>query len=258
LPAGAASVNTLLAGAVLAIALLAGAGCTAQPSKSANPACQSFDVEHSDPKAIAVADEVMQALGGRAAWDATRCIEWTFAGRRKLLWDKTTGNFRLDDGKSVVLMNIGTGQGRVFEDGREVAHDPDKVRHDLDAAYRVWVNDSYWMFAPYKLKDSGVTLTSAGERAFPDGRVADVLRLEFENVGVTPDNAYEMWVARDTHRVEQWSYFRNKNDKKPAMTTPWAGWKKYGRIWLASDHGQGPSTTNITVYDEPPARLAAP
>jgi hypothetical protein len=254
----AAPSSTVLRSATFALALVAAAACAAKPSKPANPACQTFDVEHSDPNAIAVADEVMLALGGRTAWDETRCIEWTFAGRRKLLWDKWTGDFRLDDGKEVVLMNIGTGQGRVFEDGREVTHDPDKVRHDLDAAYRVWVNDSYWMFAPYKLKDSGVTLTSAGERKLPDGRDADVLRLEFENVGVTPDNAYEMWVARDTHRVEQWSYFRHKADKKPAMTTPWAGWKQYGRIWLATDHGQGPPTTDIAVYDAPPERLSQP
>jgi hypothetical protein len=234
------------------------AACASKPARSPNPACQSFDVEHSDPQAIAIADEVMEALGGRRAWDETRCIEWTHAGRRRLLWDKHTGDFRLDDGRETVLMNIHTGLGRVFEDGREITHDPEKVRHDLDAAYRVWATDSYWMFAPYKLKDSGVTLTWEGVRNLPDGRVADLLRLEFENVGVTPENAYEMWVARDTHRVEQWSFFRHRDDKKPRITTPWADWREHGRIWLAESHGDGPTTTDIAVYDEPPERLKKP
>jgi hypothetical protein len=229
--------------------------CTATPPQSHNPAAPTFDIDHSDPRAIAIADELMQALGGREAWDTTRCIEWTFAGKRKLLWDKWTGAFRLDQNDRVVLMNLDTGHGRVFQSGTEIERDPDAVRTALDNAYRTWVNDSYWLFAPYKLKDSGVRLTLIGERALPDSRVCDVLRLTFDGVGVTPENAYEMWIARDTHRLEQWSYFKHRDDPQPAMTTPWAGWKRYGRIWLASDHGSGPSTTDIAVYDEPPARL---
>lgn len=239
--------------------LAASSACaTPHPQRAENPSAPGFGSTHSDPRAVALADQVMEALGGRAAWDATRCIEWTFAGKRKLLWDKWTGDFRLDDGNKVVLMNVGTGQGRVFEGGVELTRDPDKTRELLDGAYRIWVNDSYWMFAPYKLKDSGVTLTLAGVRALPDGRLADVLRLEFEGVGVTPDNAYEMWVERDTRRVEQWTYFKRRDDPEPAMTTPWAGWKRYGGIWLASDHGKGPATTDIAVFDEPPTRLSQP
>jgi hypothetical protein len=223
-------------------------------AKSSNPAAPTFDVAGSDVRAVAIADRVMDALGGRAAWDGTRCIEWTFAGRRKLLWDKQTGDLRLENGPRVVLMNMGMQKGRVFENGTEVT-DPAKVREALDNANKIWINDSYWLFAPYKLKDSGVTLTYAGERALPDGRPADVLHLQFANVGVTPDNCYDMWIARDTQRLEQWAYFEHRGDEAAKMTTPWTDWKQYGGIWLASGHGKGPATSEIAVYAEPPARL---
>lgn len=233
--------------------VLALAACASSRTAS-NPAAPGFDAARSDPRAIAIADEVMEALGGRAAWDATRCLQWRFKKSRRLCWDRTSGDFRLDDGDRVVLMNLGTGQGRVYEKGVEVA-DADKQRDALDRAYKTWVNDSYWLLAPYKLKDSGVRLSWKGEGALDGGRGADILRLEFAGVGVTPDNAYDLWVARDTHLVERWSYYKWNTDAQPAMTTPWADWRRYGAIRLASDHGTGPATDEIVVSDAPPARL---
>ncbi len=230
------------------------AACQSTPPP-VNPPSADFDLARSDPRAIAIADQVMEALGGRAAWDATRCVQWKFARKRTLCWDRFTNDFRLDDGGRVVLMNLVTGQGRVFEGGEEVVRDADRRRELLDKAHKIWVNDSYWLFAPYKLKDSGVTLTWRREDKLDDGRAADVLRLEFDGVGVTPDNAYDVWVARDTRLVEKWSYYKWRNDAQPALSTPWSEWRRYGGILLASDHGAGPATNEIVVYQEPPARL---
>lgn len=241
----------------LATALLVLAGCTSTRS-TANPPAPGFDAARSDPRAIAIADLVMDALGGRAAWDATRVIEWRFKKSRRLCWDRATNDFRLDEGGRVVLMNLATGAGRVFEGGEEVVRDLDKKRDALDRGYKIWVNDSYWLLAPYKLKDSGVRLTWKGEGRLEGDRPADILRLEFSGVGVTPDNAYDMWVARDTHLVERWSFYKWSGDSEPAMTTPWNDWRTYGAIRLASDHGSGPSTDEIVVRDAPPPRLHDP
>lgn len=234
------------------------AACQTTPL-DANPPGAGFDLVHSDPRAIAIADEVMERLGGRAAWDATRCVQWKFAGRRTLCWDKLTGDFRLDDGGRVILMNLGNGQGRVWEGGTELVRDPDKRNELLEKAHRTWIEAAYWLFAPYKLKDSGVTLTWKRADQLEDGRAADVLRLEFEGVGITPDNAWDIWIARDTHLVLKSSYYKWKSDSLPTLTTPWRDWRRYGRIMLASDHGPaGPTTNEIVVYDEPPPRLHDP
>ena len=72
-----------------------------------------------------------------------------------------------------------------------------------------------------------------------DGRMADVLEMTFgEGVGYTPENRYEVFVARDTGLVEQWSFFAKADDTEPGFTMPWSGWQPFGNIMLATGRGQ--------------------
>jgi hypothetical protein len=221
----------------------------------------------SDPRAVAIAEAVFERLGGRDAWDATRSVRWDFFGSRTHHWQKPTGDLRLripeqqnEAGESerpelLIWMNLHTRDGRVWEAGEEV-RDPARLREHLDRAHEIWINDSYWMFMPYKLLDPGVRLDYAGERPLPDGRAADVLDLTFDaGVGYTPENRYEVFVARDTGLVEQWSFFADAADAEPRFTLPWAGWRPFGKIWLATDHGRG-KNWNIEVDAAIPASLA--
>ena len=67
-----------------------------------------------DPKASAIAQQVMQALGGKKAWDNTRYLAWTFNNQYHL-WDKKTNDLRYERGDSlVVISNLDTKQGKVF------------------------------------------------------------------------------------------------------------------------------------------------
>src|SRR6185369_1242286 len=148
-----------VSGLVLAAAsILAGCGATGplvsvgisafSDDYHVNPPGEGFDAQGSDAKAIEIADDTMAAMGGRRAWNQARCIEWTFFGRRKHVWDKQTGDYRLEDGKRVVLMNLDTGKGRVF-DGPDELHDPQLVEEALKKARSIWINDSYWLLMPY-------------------------------------------------------------------------------------------------------------
>jgi hypothetical protein len=241
--------------------LLALAACHASAPEAApapaNPPCAGFDAAGSDPRAIAIADEVMQAMGGRAAWDKARVLCWNFFGRRSHVWDKQTGDWRMDEGDKVVLMNVDSGKGRVFEKGVELT-EPEALAKALEGGRRAWINDSYWLVMPYKLKDSGVTLTYAGEGALADGRKADLLQMTFKGVGVTPDNRYLVFVGRDTHLVERWQYFQKAGDAEPKMDTVWEGWGWYGGIRLASGRGEKRELGGLQVLDIPPASLTHP
>ncbi|MGH9321913.1 MAG: hypothetical protein ACRD3V_18755, partial [Vicinamibacteria bacterium] len=185
--------------ASMALAALA----SAQPD---NPPSPGFDLAGSDAKAVAIADEVMKALGGRKAWDETRYVTWNFFGRRAHVWDKHSGNLRFENDGSVVLMNLGTKKGRVWKNGEEVTSpaDLEKALHDAESA---WINDSYWVFMPYKLKDTGVTLKYLGKGKTEAGASADVLQLTFENVGRTPENKYHVYVDDESRLVTQWDYY---------------------------------------------------
>lgn len=219
-----------------------------------NPAAPGFDEKGSDAKAIAIADATLKAMGGRAAWDQTRYLTWRFFGKRLHVWDKASGDIRVESGEGaghrVVLMNLNRRQGRAWLGGQEVT-DRQELAQALKEGEEAWINDSYWLFMPYKLKDSGVTLKYKGAAPMQDGRAADVLQLTFDKVGVTPENKYDVYVARDSGLVEQWAYYDKAGDAAPRFVTPWHKWQRYGRILLSTDRGKGRALTDVAA----PAQL---
>lgn len=220
-----------------------------------NPPMDGFDMEGSDPMAVQIADEVMAAMGGRAAWDNTRYLSWSFFGEDQL-WDKWTGRFRWQNDSIVVLMNIHDMAGKAFVNGEEVSPADDMIQ----GAYRDWANSGYWLMMPYKLKDSGVTLGYAGENLMDDGRSAHVLTLMFDNVGHTPDNRYEVYVDQESMLVGQWSFYRNAADDEPGFTLPWENWQRHGDIMLSDQRGIRADGSrfeipNVGVYEELPDAL---
>lgn len=210
----------------------------AQRSKSDNPAAPGFDMAGSDPRAIQIADEVMRAMGGRKAWDQTHFIAWTFFGNRRLVWDKWTGNVRVDNLKNdqTVVLNINNDQGRVYRNGKEEIN-ADSVAKYVKAAKGAWINDSYWLVMPFKLKDSGVTLKYIGTDSTEAKQPADVLQLTFKGVGNTPDNKYKVWVDKTTRLVSQWAYYPKFTDEKPGFILPWTDYQTYGGIKLSGKRG---------------------
>ncbi len=217
-----------------------------------NPAAEGFDMQASDSVAIRLADEVMAAMGGRKAWDTTRYIAWNFFGARKLLWDKTTGDVRIStpNDSNVYLINIKNDVGKVMMDGQEIT-DPDSLNSLVRQGKGYWINDSYWLVMPFKLKDSGVTLSYLGDDTMQNGNEADVLELKFKEVGFTPDNKYKVYVDKKNHMVEQWAYFKEARSDTPNFVTPWTDYKKFGSIMLSGNRGQR-EITDIKVLGKVP------
>lgn len=244
---------------VIAVALAVWAGAADRVAAAENPPSPGFNLDASDPEAVAIADQVMERLGGRQAWDRTRYVTWNFFGRRRHVWDKHTGDVRIEgverngDKPYIILMNLHTKQGRAWSEGEEIT-DPAALAAMLDTGESVWINDSYWLFMPYKLKDSGVTLKYLGEDTMMDGRSAEVLQLTFAEVGRTPENKYRVYVARDSGLVEQWDYFPNAGDDEPRFQSPWHNWQRYGEILLSDDRGDS-DHTDIAVFSQLPEEI---
>jgi len=215
-----------------------------------------------DTKAAAVADRVMEALGGADAWNKTRYLRFDFAVerdgktvmRRAHTWDKWTGRYRLEastrEGEAyVVLLNINTKDGRAWLKGTELQGD--EAAKYVEQGYAAWVNDTYWLLMPYKMKDPGVSLALDGEDK-KGGEAWDKLRLTFDNVGLTPKDRYWAYVNRKTGLVDRWAYVL-KGESKPPTTFTWQNWKKYGNVMLADDRRNPADGTRIyfPVLDVP-------
>jgi len=214
-----------------------------------NPALPGFRASESDPEAIAVADRVMRRLGGRAAWDATRYLSWTLDDRR-ILWDRHAGRARVELGPRVAIIDTGQPSGRVWKrDGSEL--EGAAASAHVQQAHQAFVNDSYWLVMPYKLKDTGVKLESLGQRISTAGESCDVLGLSFQKVGYTPYNRLEVYVDRATDLVAQWDFFLRRVDARPTFSTPWRRWRRFGRIWLSESRGER-RFEDLRVFDELP------
>ncbi len=217
-----------------------------------NPAAEGFNQAASDTTAIRIADEVMQAMGGRAAWDSTRYLGWNFFGMRSLLWDKQTGNVRIEvpQDSTLYLVNIREDTGKVMRKGQEITN-PDSLQKYVEQGKKIWVNDSYWLLMPFKLKDSGVTLTYVGEDTIRGGSPADVLEMRFENVGFTPDNKYRVYVDKEDHLVKQWAHYPKASMDTPRFVTPWENYRQYGSVMLSGERGDR-DISDIQVMESVP------
>lgn len=220
-----------------------------------NPPAEGFNQEGSDLVATLLADKAMNAMGGRKAWDETKYLKWNFFGRRTHLWNKQSGDIRIEypDAELTVLMNINTDEGKVLKGGEELTN-ADSLSKYLDRGKRMWINDSYWLVMPFKLKDSGVTLTYQREDTTLHGTSSDVIRMTFEEVGVTPENIYDIWIDFDSKLVTQWAYYPSIESAEARFVNPWLNYERYGNILLSGDRGNN-KLTDIEAPTTVPDRI---
>ncbi|HEV8699899.1 MAG TPA: hypothetical protein VGV60_01360 [Candidatus Polarisedimenticolia bacterium] len=230
----------------------------AQPAQGAAP--QVFDPTQSDPRAVAIADLVLAAMGGPRAWEQTRFLHFAFAVERRSgrtvfrthLWDRWEGRLRYqatgkDGTPFVVLLDLESRTGEAYRLSREAPaqgsprdraparFEPEAERLLLTEAYESWINDTYWVLMPYKMKDPGVRLRYAGD-VRRDGSDYDLVELTFAGVGLTPGDRYWAHVNRRTHLMDRWSYVLQDDPPGSEPTVwDWKGWTRRGRILLCPE-----------------------
>jgi hypothetical protein len=187
----------------LALLLVAASGC--------RPAASGPRVETA---ADSLALRITDGAGGLAAWDALPALafEWTVirdsavASRASHVWDKRGNRYRVEwsagQDSMVVAIFAPSGfdpdapTGLAALNGEPL--DGEALADRLGDAYGRFINDSYWLLAPLKVFDPGVSRGLA-----PDSGAA-VLTLAFGPVGLTPGDRY--WMHTDGERLTGWSY----------------------------------------------------
>jgi hypothetical protein len=199
----------------------------------------------SDPRAAKIADDVMTALGGKDRWDALPGIRWTFGSSvndtvkssRRHAWDKRTGWHRVE-GKNaagdafVFIHKVGTTEGHAWMNGQAI--EGDSLQKLMTRSERLWVNDTYWMLMPYKMRDPGVKLVWDSEKEV-DGKPCDVISMTFDHVGQTPGDHYWVYVDRATHRVRRWDMVL-EGDQPPPESYTWDDWVEKAGLWFPTAH----------------------
>lgn len=225
--------------ALLALGALAGpARAQLRPGPvPAYPAGKDFNHIGSDARAVALADSVMQAMGGYAAWQQVRFLGWELGGQYQV-WDRQTNDFRWQQGELVLTGNLDARTGHAYRAGRNISA-TEEGRQLLTGLYATWANNSWWLLMPFKMKDSGVKLRYKGTGRTAQGHPARIVEMTFENVGVTPNNRYEVLISPQTYLVEEWVYYRHAADALPVFRRRWADYRSYGPLLLATDRTDG-------------------
>lgn len=217
---------------LLALLVAAAAGSTAAADEVVTE-----DAAVAGQGAEALAARTLEALGGAEAWERTRFLSFDFFGARSHHWDRYTGRHRLSgtgrDGESyVVLQDLDDRSGRAWVDGVELEGE---ARDEwLERAYGAWINDTYWLLMPYKLRDPGVELRALGQEALSDGRTYDVLELSFGDVGLTPGDRYRAYLDPESGLMAAWAYhLEDWEAEREWALWWWRDWARHGEIMLS-------------------------
>jgi hypothetical protein len=214
--------HRIVPGLVLSLALLAVGACGSRKSAATQTTPAAFDASKSDPKAIAIADQVLAAVGGEANWGKAKEIIWFQAivvdgnvkDASEHSWDRWNGRHRLirldpSGSAGTTMHDLFDGTGTAHVSDAEGNHSPAMAGQRADMikeATRRWAIDSYMLTMFFKLKDPGVKLAYVEERreigaADPNGPMKyDVIKVSFdEGVGPSPGDVYYILVDKESH-----------------------------------------------------------
>jgi hypothetical protein len=291
----------ILIGFVVLLGWGLGSGCGTRenpPSSKAGNASRSQDSltaaaradtvrgPASDPRAVALAQRLLAALGGERSWDAARCWYFTYAVgdargerlRRTHYWERTTGRHRLEgtDRRQrpfIVIHTLGDSAAAIALRSGAPVSDPAEKWALCRVADSLWVNDSTWLFLPFKLRDRGAKLAYGGTENEGD-KTWDLIEVAFDSQPLAPSGRHRLYVDRTTAMLERTAMVevqessKKKRGKRAAGTvvksTPvvyeWVGWRIFGGVLLAGERravGSGPSILfpQLAVLDAFPASV---
>ncbi len=184
-----------------------------------------------------LAKKMLQAIN-IAAWDSTRIVAWTFAGKNHFIWDKVQHLVAVEWGKHLVLLNPNTISGRAFTKGVEQSGKrADKL---VRTAWSSFCNDSFWLNAPAKAFDEG---TERSIVTLKDGRQG--LMVAYTSGGVTPGDSY-VWLLDETGLPIAWKMWV-KILPLGGLESTWSDWVELPNgAKIATSHEIGGVKVKIT------------
>jgi len=228
----------------LALLLLAGtialvAAAAVAPRVYADPPPADIDRE-SEPVVQALTD----AMGGLKTWESLPCFRFDFVyirdgkemSRYRHWWDKRKERCRVEGmdehGKSfAAIFNLSDRKGMAFSEGIGIS-DSAQAAALIELGYERWVNDTYWVMMPFKLRDPGIRIRYSRPERTPQATY-DVLELTFvPGTGLTSDDHYWLYVNRSTHLVDRWEFVLT-GQKPPPSGSSWEAWTNVGPIKLS-------------------------
>ncbi|WP_436515401.1 hypothetical protein [Ekhidna sp. To15] len=160
-----------------------------------------------------LADEMLMALN-KPGFDTIAIIRFTYPGGHSYEWNKAENKVRVQWEANDVFLDL----NRPTEEFSTLEYE----------GYEYFLNDSFWLIAPFKVRDNGVVRSSV---EVDDGRG---LLVTYTTGGVTPGDSY-MWILDENGFPKAWKLWTS-NVPLGGLKVGWGGWVEKQGVWFSTFH----------------------
>ncbi len=200
-----------------------------------NRGSREFIPDH-DANPVMTTARTIAIKNGLDKWDQVNKIEFTFNVdrgeshfERSWIWEPKTTAVTMIMGKDTVSY-------------KRNAMDSTHLRADQS-----FINDKYWLLAPYNLVwDEGTRFSEKESVVAPISKdTMNMLTIKYGNEGgYTPGDAYDFYFGKD-FVIKEW-VFRENDTTAPSMITTWEDYQVMKGLNIARMHKD--STGNLKLY----------
>lgn len=148
---------------------------------------ESLPKSEKGEKAEKLAEKMLKAIR-HEAYSNAELITWSFRGAHFYKWYKQKGKVEVSWKKNKVILNTkDPEQSTIIFNAENI---PDKELIDKAQAY--FNNDSFWLIAPHKIMDNGVT------RGIVKHEGKEALLVTYTSGGTTPGDSY-LWILDEKY-----------------------------------------------------------
>lgn len=186
------------------------------------------------PEAEALADSMLVALN-EEAYQQIDWLRWSYPKGHHYEWDKQKNLVNVKWADYEVTFSPDQMRGSCRKGGNLLSgRDKDEV---LQKAWSFFANDSFWLIAPFKIRDSGT------ERYLVETERGRALLVTYTSGGVTPGDSY-LWILDDSFRPVAWQLWVSILPVG-GLEFSWEGWTQKQGAWFALTHS-GPKDIHLT------------
>ena len=167
----------------------------------------------SGDRAEQLADKMLAALN-KPAYDTLAYLEFTFKGIHHYRWDKKNNRVLVSWGKNEVLLDLNL--------------KPESYDEVETTAYKYFINDSFWLVAPFKVRDDGAL------RFTFDVEEGRGLLVTYTAGGVTPGDSY-LWIIDDNGFPQAWKLWTSIVPIG-GVEFSWEKWERLGSVHFSTLH----------------------
>ncbi|GAA4274257.1 hypothetical protein U6A24_14885 [Aquimarina gracilis] len=210
------------------------------------------EMKHSEPRSniekpkISTTAEAIAYANGLKNWNEVKEIRFTFNVDRDTTHFERSWSWRPKEDLVTMTSEKDT-----------ITYNTKKVDSISQKADQGFINDKYWLLAPFNLvwdKESFTSKHQVKAVAPISNKEMQKLTITYKNEGgYTPGDAYDFYFEGD-FIIKEW-VFREKNAEKPSLITSWEDYNDYNGIKIAKTHNRNEGDwklhfTNIEVITE--------